>query len=83
VSTFSSRSSADDCARDPQVIHIDAKPTVRKQIVRELHIMHECHSPYIVSFYGAFLNEGDVVMCMEYMDCGYVHPLFHSVLWRN
>ena len=34
--------------------------------------MHECHSPYIVSFYGAFLNEGDVVMCMEYMDCGYV-----------
>ncbi|CCX33994.1 kinase-like domain-containing protein [Pyronema domesticum] len=53
-----------------KVIHIDAKPTVRKQIVRELHIMHECHSPYIVSFYGAFLNEGDVVMCMEYMDCG-------------
>lgn len=53
-----------------KVIHIDAKPSVRKQIVRELHIMHECHSSYIVSFYGAFLNEGDVVMCMEYMDCG-------------
>ncbi|TGZ78834.1 kinase-like protein [Ascodesmis nigricans] len=55
-----------------KIIHIDAKPTVRKQIVRELHIMHECHSPYIVSFYGAFLNEseGSVVMCMEYMDCG-------------
>lgn len=53
-----------------KVIHIDAKPKVRRQIVRELHIMHECHSPYIVSFYGAFLNEGDVVMCMEYMDCG-------------
>lgn len=33
--------------------------------------MYECQSPYIVSFYGAFLNEGDVVMCMEYMDCGY------------
>lgn len=53
-----------------KVIHIDAKPSVRKQIVRELHIMYECHSPYIVSFYGSFLNEGDVVMCMEYMDCG-------------
>lgn len=55
-----------------QIIHIDAKEAVRKQIVRELHIMHECHSPYIVSFYGAFLNEGEasVVMCMEYMDCG-------------
>ncbi|KAJ8097965.1 kinase-like domain-containing protein [Lipomyces tetrasporus] len=53
-----------------KMIHIEAKPAVRKQIVRELHIMHECHSRYIVSFYGAFVNEGDVVMCMEYMDCG-------------
>ncbi|KAK7206918.1 kinase-like domain-containing protein [Myxozyma melibiosi] len=52
-----------------KMIHIEAKPAVRKQIVRELHIMHECHSKYIVSFYGAFVNGGDVVMCMEYMDC--------------
>ncbi|KAK9447617.1 kinase-like domain-containing protein [Limtongia smithiae] len=52
-----------------KMIHIEAKSAVRKQIVRELHIMHECHSKYIVSFYGAFANGGDVVMCMEYMDC--------------
>jgi mitogen-activated protein kinase kinase len=33
--------------------------------------MHECNSPYIVSFFGAFLNDaGDVIMCMEYMDTG-------------
>ena len=33
--------------------------------------MHECNSPYIVSFYGAFMNDtGDVIMCMEYMDVG-------------
>ncbi|KAH0566516.1 hypothetical protein GP486_000097 [Trichoglossum hirsutum] len=54
-----------------KVIHVEAKKEVRKQIVRELHIMHDCNSPFIVSFYGAFLNEaGDVIMCMEYMDCG-------------
>ncbi|KAI9833630.1 MAG: hypothetical protein M1819_003583 [Sarea resinae] len=54
-----------------KVIHVEAKKEVRKQIVRELHIMHDCNSPYIVSFYGAFLNDGgDVIMCMEYMDCG-------------
>ncbi len=59
--------------RSSQVIHVDAKKEVRKQIVRELHIMHDCNSPYIVSFYGAFLTDaGDVIMCMEYMDCGYV-----------
>lgn len=33
--------------------------------------MHECNSPYIVSFYGAFMApSGDVVMCMEYADVG-------------
>ncbi|KAI9671941.1 MAG: MAP kinase kinase (MEK) [Caeruleum heppii] len=54
-----------------KVIHVEAKKEVRKQIVRELHIMHDCNSPNIVSFYGAFLNDaGDVIMCMEYMDCG-------------
>lgn len=56
-----------------QVIHVEAKKEVRKRIVRELQIMHECNSPNIVSFYGAFLNDsGDVIMCMEYMDCGCV-----------
>lgn len=25
-----------------QVVHIDAKPSVRKQILRELQIMHDC-----------------------------------------
>ncbi len=46
---------------------------MRKRIVRELQIMHGCHSDYIVTFYGAFLNENnDVIMCMEYMDVGCV-----------
>ncbi|KAI9813583.1 MAG: MAP kinase kinase (MEK) [Pycnora praestabilis] len=54
-----------------KVIHVEAKEDVRKKIVRELHIMHECNSPYIVNFHGAFMNDGgDVIMCMEYMDVG-------------
>ena len=54
-----------------KIIHVEAKKEVRKRIVRELQIMHECNSPYIVSFYGAFMNDsGDVTMCMEYMDVG-------------
>ncbi|KAK8190373.1 dual specificity mitogen-activated protein kinase [Phyllosticta capitalensis] len=54
-----------------KIIHVEAKNEVRKRIVRELRIMHDCACPYIVSFYGAFQNDsGDVVMCMEYMDCG-------------
>ncbi|CAN6629210.1 hypothetical protein TRVA0_012S00694 [Trichomonascus vanleenenianus] len=53
-----------------KVIHIEAKEAIRRQIVRELHIMHDCHSKHIVEYYGAFTHESDVIMCMEYMDCG-------------
>ncbi|KAL1310468.1 hypothetical protein AAFC00_000761 [Neodothiora populina] len=54
-----------------KIIHVEKNKEVRKRIVRELQIMHDCNSPYIVSFYGAFMNDmGDVIMCMEYMDVG-------------
>lgn len=54
-----------------KVIHVEAKREMRKRIVRELQIMHGCHSEHIVTFYGAFLNDNnDVIMCMEYMDVG-------------
>ncbi|VEU22993.1 DEKNAAC104213 [Brettanomyces naardenensis] len=53
-----------------KIIHLEAKEVVQSQIIRELRIMHECDSPFIIGFYGAFLHEGDVVICMEYVDCG-------------
>lgn len=59
-----------------KVIYIEGKPSVRKQIVRELHIMHECDFPNIVSFYGAFAAESSVTMCMEYMDCGSLDRIY-------
>ena len=30
-------------------------------------ILHECNSPYIVGFYGAFAVESQISICMEYM----------------
>jgi len=53
-----------------QTIHVEAREEVQKRILRELQISHDCASPYIVSFYGAFKNNNDICMCMEYMDCG-------------
>lgn len=32
--------------------------------------MHDCSSPFIVSFYGAYLQDPHICMCMEYMDKG-------------
>ena len=59
-----------------QVIHVEAKNSVRRQILRELQILHKCNSPYIVSFYGAFLADGDISICMEYMNCGSLDQVY-------
>lgn len=61
-----------------KVIPIDANPEMRKQILRELHFMQDCNFPHIVSYYGAFLNERDVVMCMEYMDKGSLDTVYKT-----
>lgn len=59
-----------------KIVTIDAKLTAQTQIIRELRIMHECHSPYIVEFYGAYLRSNTaVVLCMEYCNCGSIDKL--------
>ena len=40
---------------------------MRNQIIRELQVLHECNSPYIVGFYGAFYSDGEISICMEHM----------------
>lgn len=62
-----------------KTIHLEAKQIIQTQIIRELRIMHECDSPYIIGFYGAFLNEGDVIICMEYVDCGSLDKILKRV----
>merc|ERR1712226_1442955 len=39
-------------------------------IITELRILDECNSPYIVGFHGAFHSDGEINICMEYMDGG-------------
>ncbi|CAI9733939.1 specificity mitogen-activated kinase kinase 1-like isoform X1 [Octopus vulgaris] len=53
-----------------KLIHLEVKPSVRNQIFRELKVLHECNSPYIVGFYTAFFCDGEINICMEYMDGG-------------
>jgi len=53
-----------------KLIRLEIKPAIRNQIMRELKVLHECNSPYIVGFYGAFYNDGEISICMEYMDGG-------------
>lgn len=59
---------------DKQLILVDAKPSVRKQIMRELQIMSDCASPYIIDYYGCFPVDVHVGLVIEYMDAGYDAP---------
>ncbi|KAL0138171.1 kinase-like domain-containing protein [Mucor lusitanicus] len=59
-----------------KIVHVDANMNVRKQIMRELQFMHDCNSKHIVSFYGAFMNGGDISICMEYMDAGSLDQIY-------
>ncbi|KAJ3989230.1 ste7-like protein [Lentinula detonsa] len=62
-----------------KIVLIDAKPSVRKQILRELHIMHACSSPFIVSSFGAYLSEPNICICMEFMDKGSFDSIYKSI----
>ncbi|KAJ9106670.1 mitogen-activated protein kinase kinase [Naganishia cerealis] len=54
-----------------KIIHIELKLVIQTQIIRELKIMHECRSPFIIDFYGAFIDTNNtIVICMEYCNCG-------------
>ncbi|KAM0756374.1 Pkinase-domain-containing protein [Meredithblackwellia eburnea MCA 4105] len=62
-----------------KVVHIATSESTRKQILRELQIMHDCASPYIVSFYGAYLQDPHICMCMEFMDKGSLDNIYKKV----
>ncbi|KAF9465245.1 kinase-like domain-containing protein [Collybia nuda] len=62
-----------------KIVLIDAKPSVRKQILRELQIMHDCHSKYIISFHGAFLADPNICICMEFMDKGSLDGIYKKI----
>ncbi|KAI7869513.1 kinase-like domain-containing protein [Spinellus fusiger] len=61
-----------------KVIPADRRLMVRRQIMREMQFLHDCNSEHIVSFYGAFMNGGDISMCMEYMDVGSLEKIYKA-----
>ncbi|KAI1755713.1 kinase-like domain-containing protein [Xylaria castorea] len=52
-------------------------------IIKELVILHECASPYVIDFYGAFFQESAVYMCIEYMDGGSIDKLYLGGIPEN
>ena len=58
------------------MIMLDIKPAVRNQIMRELKVLHECNSPYIVGFFGNFCISNEISICMQHMVGDFTFNLF-------
>ncbi|KNE71442.1 STE/STE7/MEK1 protein kinase [Allomyces macrogynus ATCC 38327] len=64
--------------RGPNKIHDVEVEQLKKQVFLELQVLRSCHSPYIVSFYGAFVHDGEIFICMEHMDLGSLDYIYRK-----
>ncbi|KAK0547333.1 Protein kinase C signaling pathway involved MAPKK protein [Tilletia horrida] len=66
-------------------ISTSPNPDIHRQILRELSFLRTCHSPYIVKYYGAFLEEEDtqIAICMEFCEGGSLDAIYKRVMARN
>ncbi|KAJ2358975.1 Protein kinase C signaling pathway involved MAPKK protein [Coemansia erecta] len=57
--------------------------TNHRQIMRELKLLKQCQSPYIVKFFGAFFSADDdgqsIAICMEYCEGGSLESVYKRV----
>lgn len=71
-----SRGSTSGMVMAMKEIRLELDEAKLSTIIKELVILHECASPYIIDFYGAFFQESAVYICLEYMDGGSIDKLY-------
>lgn len=45
------------------------------EIIKEISIMQQCDSPYVVRYYGSYFKQCDLWICMEYCGAGSVSDI--------
>lgn len=50
-----------------KLIKYDGSALSYKTLQTELQLLHECHSPEIINFYGSFISGNNVNIVMEWM----------------
>ncbi|KAJ2834392.1 Protein kinase C signaling pathway involved MAPKK protein [Coemansia sp. 'formosensis'] len=72
-------------ARKLMAVYPDA--TNHRQIMRELKLLKQCQSPYIVKYYGAYFSADDdgqsIAICMEYCEGGSLESVYKRVAKLN
>ncbi|CAG8573054.1 5205_t:CDS:2 [Dentiscutata heterogama] len=64
---------------------INVDPSMLKQLVREVDFIQKCHSPNIVTYYGADLEDSDssISIFMEYCEGGSLDKIYKHVKQRQ
>jgi len=62
-----------------QVIPLDVAEDLRKKVLQELRTLHRCSHPGIVEFLGAFYQQGQISIVLEYMDGGTLEDIIKQV----
>ncbi|KAJ2115138.1 Protein kinase C signaling pathway involved MAPKK protein [Coemansia sp. RSA 922] len=72
-------------ARKLMAVYPDA--TNHRQIMRELKLLKQCQSPYIVKYFGAYFSADDdgqsIAICMEYCEGGSLESVYKRVAKLN
>ncbi|KAJ3211061.1 MAP kinase kinase (MEK) [Entophlyctis luteolus] len=69
-------------ARKNIYINVDDEGNRKKaerQLKAELRILSICQSEFIVGCYGAFIHDGGVSVCLEYMDLGSLDGIYRKL----
>uniref|UniRef100_A0A7S3LMB3 mitogen-activated protein kinase kinase n=1 Tax=Aplanochytrium stocchinoi TaxID=215587 RepID=A0A7S3LMB3_9STRA len=61
-----------------KIINIYDK-TKRDQLLKEIHSLYHANCPSVVSFYGAYLKDGNITIALEYMDGGSLDNVIRQV----
>ena len=57
-----------------------------QDIIKEISIMQQCDSPYVVKYYGSYFKNTDLWIVMEYCGAGSVSDIMrssHTILLRD
>lgn len=57
---------------------LEVSPQQRKQILLELKMLHTVTCEQIITFHGAFLQEGAISMALEIMEAGCLHTIMQK-----
>ncbi|KAF9435327.1 Protein kinase C signaling pathway involved MAPKK protein [Entomortierella beljakovae] len=60
-------------------VRCDPNPDFQRLLQRELKTLDQCHSPWIVTFYGAYMDDGELAICMEYCEGGSMEAVYKRV----